>query len=379
MAGYLYIHIPFCLKKCIYCDFYSVSDSKFIIGAFMTALCKELEMRKEYIGKLCGIYIGGGTPSILKEKDIATIMDKIRSTCHISAAAEITSEANPGTLTESGIKGMLNAGINRISIGVQSLRDKELSLLGRMHDAAEAIAAVTTARKSGFGNISLDLIYGIPGQDLVSWKRTLEKIVSLHSEHISAYELTPEKNTVLYEQLEKGRLHLPDEDEVAEMYYTAIDILTEAGYKHYEISNFALPNLQCRHNLNYWDRGEYLGIGAGAHSFLNGRRISNICDVRQYIHDVELGTSPIAEETLLTRREEIEETLFLGLRKTDGFDIELIPANITEHLKEALDDLAHQGLLDLSGGHIKLTRKGLIICNSVIVRLMLRIERILRA
>jgi oxygen-independent coproporphyrinogen-3 oxidase len=140
-----------------------------------------------------------------------------------------------------------------------------------------------------------------------------------------------------------------------------------------------LPNLQCRHNLNYWDRGEYLGIGAGAHSFLNGRRISNICDVRQYIHDVELGTSPIAEETLLTRREEIEETLFLGLRKTDGFDIELIPANITEHLKEALDDLAHQGLLDLSGGHIKLTRKGLIICNSVIVRLMLRIERILRA
>jgi oxygen-independent coproporphyrinogen-3 oxidase len=345
----------------------------------MTALCKELEMRKEYTGKLGGIYIGGGTPSILKEKDIATIMDKIRSTCHVSAAAEITSEANPGTLTESGIKGMLNAGINRISIGVQSLSDKELSLLGRMHDAAEAIAAVTTARKSGFGNISLDLIYGIPGQDLVSWKRTLEKIVSLHSEHISAYELTPEKNTVLYEQLEKGRLHLPDEDEVAEMYYTAIDILTEAGYKHYEISNFALPNLQCRHNLNYWDRGEYLGIGAGAHSFLNGRRISNICDVRQYIHDVELGTSPIAEETLLTRREEIEETLFLGLRKTDGFDIELIPADITEHLKEALDDLSHQGLLDLSGGHIKLTRKGLIICNSVIVRLMLRIERILRA
>lgn len=379
MAGYLYIHIPFCLKKCIYCDFYSVSDSKFIIGAYMTALCKELEMRKEYTGKLGGIYIGGGTPSILKGKDIATIMDKIRSTCHISAAAEITSEANPGTLTESGIKGMLNAGINRISIGVQSLSDKELSLLGRMHDAAEAIAAVTTARKGGFGNISLDLIYGIPGQDLVSWKRTLEKIVSLHSEHISAYELTPEKNTVLYEQLEKGRLHLPDEDEVAEMYYTAIDILTEAGYKHYEISNFALPNLQCRHNLNYWDRGEYLGIGAGAHSFLNGRRISNICDVRQYIHDVELGTSPIAEETLLTRREEIEETLFLGLRKTDGFDIELIPANITEHLKEALDDLSHQGLLDLSGGHIKLTRKGLIICNSVIVRLMLRIERILRA
>ena len=379
MAGYLYIHIPFCLKKCIYCDFYSVSDSKFIIGAYMTALCKELEMRKEYIGKLCGIYIGGGTPSILKGKDIATIMDKIRSTCHISAAAEITSEANPGTLTESGIKGMLNAGINRISIGVQSLSDKELSLLGRMHDAAEAIAAVTTARKGGFENISLDLIYGIPGQDLISWKRTLEKIVSLHSEHISAYELTPEKNTVLYEQLEKGRLHLPDEDEVAEMYYTAIDILTEAGYKHYEISNFALPNLQCRHNLNYWDRGEYLGIGAGAHSFLNGRRISNICDVRQYIHDVELGALPIAEETLLTRREEIEETLFLGLRKTDGFDIELIPADITEHLKEALDDLSHQGLLDLSGGHIKLTRKGLIICNSVIVRLMLRIERILRA
>ena len=379
MASYLYIHIPFCLKKCIYCDFYSVSDSNFIIRPYMTALCKELEMRREYIKELGGIYLGGGTPSILKEKDIATIMDKIRSTCRISSEAEITSEANPGTLTESGIKGLLNAGINRISIGVQSLSDKELSLLGRMHDATEAIAAFTTARKGGFRNISLDLIYGIPGQDLISWKGTLEKVVSLYPEHISAYELTPERNTVLYEHLEKGRLHLPDEDEVAEMYYTAIDILTEAGYEHYEISNFALSGLQCRHNLNYWDRGEYLGIGAGAHSFLNGRRISNVCDVRQYIHDVELRTLPIAEETLLTDREEIEETLFLGLRKMDGFDIELIPADITEHLKEALDDLSHQGLLDLSGGHIKLTRKGLIICNSVIVRLLLRIERILRA
>ena len=379
MACYLYIHIPFCLKKCIYCDFYSVSDSKLIIGPYMTALCKELEMRKEYIGELRGIYIGGGTPSILKEEDIATIMDKIRSTCRISAEAEITSEANPGTLTESGIKGLLNAGINRISIGVQSLSDKELSLLGRMHNAAEAIAAFTTARAGGFRNISLDLIYGIPGQDLITWKKTLKKVVSLHPEHISTYELTPEKNTVLYEQLEEGRLNLPDEDEVAQMYYEAIDMLTEAGYEHYEISNFALPGLQCRHNLNYWDRGEYLGIGAGAHSFLDGRRISNVCDVRQYIHDVELGALTIEEETLITGREELEETLFLGLRKTDGFDIALIPADIAEHLKVALDDLSHQGLLDLSGGHIKLTRKGLIICNSVIVRLMLCIERILSA
>jgi oxygen-independent coproporphyrinogen-3 oxidase len=379
MARYLYIHIPFCLKKCIYCDFYSVSDSRSIIGPYMTALCKELEMRREHTGELDGIYIGGGTPSILKEKDIATIMDKVRSTCSISAETEITSEANPGTLTESGIKGILNAGINRISIGVQSLGDKELSLLGRMHDAADAIAAFNIARKGGFGNISLDLIYGIPGQDLISWKSTLEKVVSLHPEHISSYELTPEKNTVLYEQLEKGRFHLPDEDEVVEMYYTAIDMLTEGGYEQYEISNFSLPGLQCRHNLNYWDRGEYLGIGAGAHSFLTGRRIANICDVRQYIHDVELGALPIAEETLLTGRDEIEETLFLGLRKTEGFDIKLIPADTTEQLKEALEDLSHQGLLNLSDGHIKLTRKGLIVCNAVIVRLMLCIERIRRA
>jgi oxygen-independent coproporphyrinogen-3 oxidase len=379
MARYLYIHIPFCLKKCTYCDFYSVSDSKFIIGPYMTSLCKELEMRKAYNGELDGIYIGGGTPSILKEKDIATIMDKVRSTCRISAEAEITSEANPGTLTEKGTKGMLNAGINRISIGVQSLDDRELSLLGRMHDAAEAIAAFNIARVGGFGNISLDLIYGIPGQNLDGWKRTLKKIISLCPEHISTYELTPEKNTILYEQLEKNRLKLPDEDEVAEMYYTAIDILTEGGYEHYEISNFALPGLLCRHNLNYWDRGEYIGIGAGAHSFLAGRRIANVCDVRQYIHDVELGALPIAEETLLNYRDEIEETLFLGLRKTDGFDSKLIPADMTEQLKEALDDLSHQGLLDLSRGHIKLTRKGLIVCNSVIVRLMLCIERIRRA
>jgi oxygen-independent coproporphyrinogen-3 oxidase len=379
MARYLYIHIPFCLKKCIYCDFYSISDGVALIDSYMSAIGKEIELRKTHIDTLDAIYIGGGTPSILKEKDIAVLMYKIRSTCRVSAEAEISSEANPGTLTDSSIKGMLNAGINRISIGVQSLDDKELSLLGRMHDASEALAAFHAAKKGGFGNISLDLIYGIPGQDLNSWKRTLKKVASLHPEHISTYELTPEKNTVLYERLGEGHLQLPDEDEVADMYYNTIDMLTEGGYEHYEISNFALPGRECRHNLNYWNRGEYLGIGAGAHCLLDGRRIANVSDVRRYIHDVELGALAVEEETLLTVKDEIEETLFLGLRKTEGFNIRLIPGDMMERMKEALEELSHQGLLELSGSQIKLTRKGLILCNAVIVRLLLCIERTLPA
>ncbi len=379
MAHYLYIHIPFCLKKCIYCDFYSVSDGADLINSYVSALGKEVELRKGHINSLEAIYIGGGTPSILKVNDIAMTMDKLRSTGTINANAEINCEANPGTLTEEGIIGMIEAGINRISIGVQSLNDIELSLLGRMHNATEALAAFHAARKGGFRNISLDLIYGIPGQDINSWQRTLEKVVSLRPEHISTYELTPEKTTILYEKLDKGCLKLPDEDVVAEMYYMAIDLLKGYGYAHYEISNFALPGHECRHNLNYWNRGKYLGIGAGAHSFLDCRRIANVRDVKQYIHDVELGVLPIAEETLLTDRDEIEETLFLGLRKTEGFDIELIAGAMTDKLKEALDELSHKGLLELSGSHLRLTREGLIICNAIIVRLMICIEQNRRA
>jgi oxygen-independent coproporphyrinogen III oxidase len=377
MVRYLYIHIPFCLKKCIYCDFYSVSGSEALIDSYIAALCGEIEMRKEHIRGLDAIYIGGGTPSILKGRDVAMIMDKLRSICRISEEAEITSEANPGTLTEGGIGGMLAAGINRISIGVQSLHDMELTVLGRMHDADEAVKAFQLARKGGFGNISLDLIYGIPGQDIISWKDTLEKIASLHPEHISAYELTPEKNTVLYDKLEKHHLQLPDEETVIEMYYSAIDLLADKGYVHYEISNFALPGCECRHNLNYWNRGEYLGIGAGAHSFEDDRRTANVSDIKRYMDAINAGRLPAVEEKVLTGEDELDEFVFLGLRKTGGLDLAGIPADVAERLKKASGERVLQGLVELSGSHLRLTREGLVFCNEVIVRLTLDIERCL--
>lgn len=379
MAHFIYIHIPFCLKKCIYCDFNSVANEENLIGPYVSALCKDMEMRRDQVEELDAVYIGGGTPSILKAEDIIRIMDKLRGSYSINSAAEITLEANPGTLNDSNLRALLDAGINRISIGVQSLDRKELALLGRMHDAKEALEAFYAARKEGFRNISIDLIYGIPGQDLESWERTLATVIALRPEHISTYELTPENGTVLYEKIAAGHLNLPDEDTVVEMYYGAIDMLKANGYEHYEISNFALPGRQCRHNLNYWNRGEYLGIGAGAHSFLAGRRAANVADLRRYIHDMELGILPIVEETFISGRDETEETLFLGLRKIEGFDIELIAAGITEKFKEALDELSHQGLLEISGDRIRLTRKGLIVCNSVIVRLMICIEQSQRA
>ncbi|HTZ17235.1 MAG TPA: radical SAM family heme chaperone HemW [Dissulfurispiraceae bacterium] len=375
MVSNLYIHIPFCLKKCAYCDFYSVYGSEAVVHSYIEALCREIEMQKDHIWHLETIYIGGGTPSILKVEHIAMIMDLLQGTGLISAGAEITSEANPGTLNEGRIKGMLAAGINRISIGVQSLRDSELAVLGRMHDAAGAENAFRIAREGGFGNISADLIYGIPGQDLMSWKDTLERTVLLRPEHISTYELTPEKNTVLFEKLEKGHLKLPDEEIVTDMYNSTIAMLEDNGYVHYEISNFALPGRECRHNLNYWNRGEYLGIGAGAHSFEGGRRTADVSDVDRYIAEINENRLPIAEELTLTIEDELDELLFLGLRKTEGFDLGLVSSETAARLKKAPDDRVLRGLVELSGNHIRLTKKGLLFCNEVIVRIMLDIER----
>jgi oxygen-independent coproporphyrinogen-3 oxidase len=379
MIRYLYIHIPFCLKKCIYCDFYSVPDSVPLIEAYVEALCKEIDMKSNLIDELEAIYIGGGTPSLLKEKDIAKIMGKLKREWRLSSKVEITSEVNPGTLSEKGIKAMLDSGINRISIGVQSLDDNELRLLGRMHDAADAVRALRDARRGGFRNISVDLIYGIPGQDNKSWKTTLDEIARLRPEHFSTYELTPEKNTLLHEQLEKDNLYLPDEDTVAEMYYSAIDTLEACGYGHYEISNFALPGYECRHNLNYWNRGEYIGIGAGAHSFRNGMRFANVGDVESYINAINEARLPVTEEMVLTPEDRVKEILFLGLRKKEGIELGEMPAETAEKMKETMGNLVLQDLIESSDNRIKLTRKGLLLCNEVIVRLMLCIERSRRA
>ncbi len=381
MINYLYIHIPFCIKKCIYCDFYSIPLRPRITDDYINALCNEIRLRVPD-AELRTVYIGGGTPTILNEKDISKILDTVRNQYSVRPEAEITIEANPKTIASKKAEALLKAGINRISIGVQSFIDRELSILGRSHNAADAVSAVGEVRNAGFKNISLDLIYGIPSLNQISnfkshiqnWEYSLQKALELNPEHISAYELTPEKNTPLYDDIKSGKLIMSDEDVIAEMYYSAIDTLTRDGYNHYEISNFAKPGYECVHNLNYWNRGEYFGIGTGAHSFFNDKRSCNVKDVSRYIEIVNNGKIPVTEETEITGDEALRETIFLGLRKTEGVDISTMPSEKKMLIKKAADELASHGLVESENNILRLTRKGLLLSNEVIVKVLLYIE-----
>jgi oxygen-independent coproporphyrinogen-3 oxidase len=385
-VNYLYIHIPFCIKKCIYCDFYSIPFKSQIAGDYIKALCREIELRKDVGGDLTTIYIGGGTPTILSEKEITGLLQAMRDNYAIDPDAEITIEANPRTISEDKAKKLLDSGINRISIGIQSLIDKELIILGRSHNAEDAIKAVKDVRSAGFKNISIDLIYGIPflssqesgvrSQELQikNWEYSLQKALELSPEHISTYELTPEKNTPLYEDIKMGRIIMPDEGVISEMYYTGIDILKEHGYVHYEISNLAKPGYECRHNLNYWNRGKYLGIGTGAHSFFNRKRIANVRDIKHYIEGINDDKIPVAEEHYITNDEASREFIFLGMRKTDGIDMKLLPDKKRVLMKKAVEDLAFHGLVEVKDNYLRLTRKGLLLSNEVIVQVLLALE-----
>ncbi len=376
----LYIHIPFCLKKCIYCDFYSIPFKSQIAKYYIKTLCKEIELRKDVVGSLTTIYIGGGTPTILTEKQIEELFKTISSNYEINTNAEITIEANPRTITAGKTEKLLKSGINRISIGVQSFVDKELITLGRSHNAEDAINVVKDVRSVGFENISIDLIYGIPfpkfqisnfKSQIQNWQYSLQKALELNPEHISVYELTPEKDTPLYEDIKSGRFVMHEEEVIAEMYYKGIDMLKDHGYIHYEISNFAKYGYECRHNLNYWNRGEYLGIGAGAHSFFNGKRTAIVRNISRYIESINKNKMPIMEEHYVTDEEALKEFIFLGMRKTDGIDMKVLPEQKSTLINKAVEDLASHGLIAIDNNQLKLTRKGLILSNEVIVKLML--------
>ena len=252
MPEFLYIHIPFCIKKCLYCDFLSVTYNESLAKAYTDALCKELILKKGDAGELKTVYIGGGTPSILPEECFGQLFKCLKENFKFSDSPEITVEANPGTVDKSKIDAMLSLGVNRLSIGVQSFNDDELKTLGRIHTSEEALRAIEAVKNSGIKNFSIDLIYGIPGQTLDSWKHTLSKALEFSPTHISSYELTSEKNTPLYGLIEKDMIKMPDEELILEMYNYAIDNLASKGYEHYEISNFALHGFRCLHNLNYW-------------------------------------------------------------------------------------------------------------------------------
>ncbi|UCE71928.1 MAG: radical SAM family heme chaperone HemW [Nitrospiraceae bacterium] len=371
----LYIHIPFCFRRCIYCDFVSRLYSGKQAEHYVQILKKEL--RDISSGTFFStLFIGGGTPTALSGGVITNLIMHVFDSFQFSTDYEATIEANPGTVDRAKLTAIRSGGINRISLGVQSFNDEELTFLGRIHTAKEAEEAVELAKAAGFRNVSIDLIYGIPGQSLSSWKSSLARAVELEPHHISTYELTVEKGTALDTMLQSAGCPIssPDEDRTIEMYEYTIDYLTSRGYVHYEISNFARPGYLCKHNMNYWERGEYYGIGLGAHSFIGKTRFSNTDNFETYLHNLSTSRSPVREKEKITDKKTLAEVFFLGLRKTGGIDLKAISKlyglDIEKHFHKKIKELREAKLIyiDPSGSVLRLTRKGLALSNEVFIK-----------
>jgi oxygen-independent coproporphyrinogen III oxidase len=375
MADYLYIHIPFCVRKCIYCDFFSVPYDESTVRAYVDALCSELSLKKHLAGMLKTIYFGGGTPTLLPAECFRQLFGCLQDNYRFSTEIEITAEANPGTIDARKIETLLSLGVNRMSVGVQSFNDDELATLGRIHSSEEAGLSIESIKTAGMENFSIDLMYGIPGQTMESWMNSLSKAVELSPSHTSAYELTPEENTPLYPLIKSCKIIMLNEELILEMYNYAIDYLAGRGYTHYEISNFAWPGFQCVHNLNYWDRGDYIGAGAGSHSFISDVRSVNTTDINEYIAKLDDGHLPEIQTMKLTPDDALKEYLFLGLRKTEGINLHAMPdvggtqSSAKKRLSDAGKELADEGYIESSGDFLRLTRKGIVISNTIIVRL----------
>lgn len=318
----LYIHIPFCVRKCAYCDFLSFSHTKEIMQQYVEKLIEEIRWAgKQYPDRaISSIFIGGGTPSILKAEQMTAIMYAVREAFYIEETAEISIEANPGTVTEEKLRAYRDAGINRISFGLQSAEPKELKLLGRIHTYEEFLESYQMARSCGFDNINVDLMSALPGQTVESWEETLTRVAKLEPEHISAYSLIIEEGTPFYEKYgeERGEGILPDEDSEREMYHRTKAILRNMGYERYEISNYAKPGKECRHNVGYWTNVPYLGLGLGASSYVDGCRFSNESDLEAYLQQ-EPGKR--FDESILSEKDKQEEYFFVGLRLVRGVSV----------------------------------------------------------
>jgi oxygen-independent coproporphyrinogen-3 oxidase len=379
MADSIYIHIPFCIKKCIYCDFFSVPYDESTAYAYICALCKELFLKKHLVGKLKSVYIGGGTPSLLPGECFRQIFSCLKDNYELSPGTEVTVEANPGTLSESKIYLLLCLGVNRLSIGVQSFNNEELKVLGRIHTSEEALRSIELIGKAGLRNFSIDLIYGIPAQSFNSWCESLSKAAECSPAHISTYELTPEKGTVLFDLINNPPLHpvsnlkMPPEDSILDMYNYTIDSMANNGYEHYEISNFAKLGFQCIHNLNYWNRGEYIGAGAGAHSFINGLRSRNVEDIHTYINQLSRGVIPEEDKIYLTLQDSLREWIFLGLRKTQGISIKHAQNEGLDILL-ACREMIDSGHIEVRDDAFRLTRKGVVISNTIIAKLFQNLD-----
>ncbi len=375
MVESVYVHIPFCLRKCIYCDFVSVPFDDALSNRYMDALARELSLSTG--AKQAGVktlFVGGGTPTALSAGQLGGLLAALGQALDFHPGAEVTVEANPATLDEGKAGLLFQGGINRISIGAQSFDADELKLLGRVHRPADISDAVKLCRAAGFENLNLDLIYGLPGQKREGWRESLKSALRLGPTHISAYELTVEEGTGLWNLVKSGAINMPPEDKVLAMSEDAEEVLGGAGFIRYEVSNYALPGFECRHNLNYWRRGEYLGMGAAAHSFSGGRRWRNTGGVAEYIDVLEANGLPVAETETLTKDEEKREIVLMGLRTREGVPLSLAGDTGADEtgigLERAARELIGEGLLEIRADRLRATRRGFQILNSVILRLL---------
>ena len=391
----LYLHIPFCQTKCPYCDFNTYQGIEEQMDGFMAALAGELELWGAALGHppAATLFFGGGTPSYLPDGAIGRLLDSARRAFAVSDEAEITVEANPGDLTAARCESLLRQGVNRLSIGVQSMDNALLQLLGRRHTAAQAAAALGDARRAGFANINLDLMYGLPQQTLAQWRETLTAVRALAPEHLSLYALTLEEGTPMHRWAAAGKIPLPDPDLAADMYQQSRETLAAGGYQHYEISNWAQPQRECAHNLVYWRNGPYLGVGPGAHSHLGDYRFwtqrpprAYAAAVEQWRHAVDanpwaqLGerelrqARPVEGWEYIDRPTAAAETMFLGLRLLDGLELGAASIVAGDDLAQTyaaeIAELRRLGLLQRQGTTLRLAEPAYLLANQVFTRFL---------
>lgn len=367
-----YVHIPFCTQICYYCDFSKVFIKNQPVDSYLEHLLQEFHSYD--IQKLRTLYIGGGTPTALSAPQLEVLLDGLTKNLDLSVLEELTIEANPGDLDEYKIAVLKNSAVNRVSLGVQTFDDKMLKKIGRSHLEKDIYENIDRLKLAGFDNISIDLIYALPGQTMDQVKDNVAKAIALDIPHMSLYSLILENHTVFMNRMRRGKLPLPKEEVEAEMFEYIIAELEHAGFEHYEISNFSKPGFESRHNLMYWDNAEYYGIGAGASGYVNGVRYKNHGPIRHYLKAVEEGNARINEEHL-SLREQMEEEMFLGLRKKTGVSKarfeEKFGTSFEELYGQVVRDLCHQGLLQVEGQQIRMTKKGLFLGDTVAERFIL--------
>lgn len=374
MSG-LYIHIPFCKSRCIYCGFYSTTSTE-LIQKYTEAVCEELKLRKDYLCEsVSTIYFGGGTPSLLSSKQMASILNAIYKYNKVDDNCETTMECNPDDVTQTFAQELTNLNVNRVSMGAQSFSDDILKFARRRHSSEQIGKAVDTLRRNKISNISIDLMFGFPGEDIFQWNSDINNAIKLNVEHISAYSLMFEEGTTLYKMLHEGKVKECSDEDYLEMYNLLIDKLKDAGYEHYEISNFAKPGFRSRHNSSYWHDITYLGIGAAAHSYNLCSRQWNINNLSKYIESIEKGIIP-AETEILSMDTKFDDYVMTSLRTCEGIDIDYIKKNFSEkhyeYLKNEAERHIKSGFLVYTDDRkrLRFTRKGIFLSDSIMSDLM---------